>query len=537
MITSESTGVTAGGPAGDYEESEYLYIKLGNNKQYDLKIEHFDDMILDNSFQSSWAGLDSTLIDEEFLYLEDEEADRIYAQLKARQFRRRNIEETEMRFQARMKAFEDMAKKSDQQSEEQNANDGMLASQETIKTYIKNFTDNDKLDFTQGLMNFANKIEKRFLVDGLVMSLHILTSEQSKIKIALLDQFIPLVQLVQEKCTQVEQDKAANEIFRMLDELLYDKNEQVKDKAIDILLDIRTVVQNDDKEHIMKLTLKLAHDADYMNKVSALKILNKFCQDMGQTICECFIIPEIKSLGMDEYVQVRIAVARNLINISKIVSFEFFQHQIFPLYNNLTLDSEEKVRKTCADQVAEIAKVARIEDQAEELSKVYYRFLKDPTSKLVRGTAFQNIGPFISAFTKGSDIDHKIIDFYVSTTEGSSNKDVCYHASFNFPAFVFVFGSDEWPRFQSLYHKLTKMNEVRIKKTLSASIHELAKILGPKYTELDLLPCMERFLKDKAMDIKLGALKNLHIFLDQISPEKREIFIKYIVQSFEEANK
>ena len=66
-------------------------------------------MIQDNSFQSSWAGLDSTLIDEEFLYLEDEEADKIYAQLKARQFRRKNIEETEMRFQARMKAFEEMA--------------------------------------------------------------------------------------------------------------------------------------------------------------------------------------------------------------------------------------------------------------------------------------------------------------------------------------------------------------------------------------------------------------------------------------------
>lgn len=45
-----------------------------------------------------------------------------------------------------------------------------------------------------------------------------------------------------------------------MDDLLYDPKEQVKDKAIDILLDIRTVVQNDDKEHIMKLTLKLAHD-------------------------------------------------------------------------------------------------------------------------------------------------------------------------------------------------------------------------------------------------------------------------------------
>ena len=150
MLTSseESIGVAAGGASGDYEESEYLYIKLGTAKKYDLKIEHFDDMILDNSFQSGWAGLDSTLIDEDFLYLEDEEADKIYAQLKARQFRRRNIEETEMRFQARMKAFEDMAKNADQKSDDQNANDGMLASQETIKTYIKNFTDNDKLDFT-----------------------------------------------------------------------------------------------------------------------------------------------------------------------------------------------------------------------------------------------------------------------------------------------------------------------------------------------------------------------------------------------------
>lgn len=71
-----------------YDQSEYLYIKLGQGKQYDLKVEHFDDMIQTN--QSSWAGLDSTLIDEEFLYMEDEEADKIYAQLKARQFRRRN---------------------------------------------------------------------------------------------------------------------------------------------------------------------------------------------------------------------------------------------------------------------------------------------------------------------------------------------------------------------------------------------------------------------------------------------------------------
>ena len=146
-----------------------------------------------------------------------------------------------------------------------------------------------------------------------------------------------------------------------MDELLYDPQEMVKDRAIQKLLEIRSVVQNEDKEHILKLTLKLAHDEDDLNRISALKIMNDFAQDMGQTLTECFIVPEVNSLGLDDITGVRIAVARNLLNISKIVSFDFFHQKIFPLYNSLTMDKEQSVRKTCADQVAEIAKVSQVE--------------------------------------------------------------------------------------------------------------------------------------------------------------------------------
>jgi hypothetical protein len=106
------------------------------------------------------------------------------------------MEETEVRLNLRMSQLEAMAQNENAQNVDINDSGRMLASSETIKTYIKNFNHNDKLDFTQGLMNFANKIEKRFLVEGLVMSLHILAKESSDIKIALLDQFIPLIQLV-----------------------------------------------------------------------------------------------------------------------------------------------------------------------------------------------------------------------------------------------------------------------------------------------------------------------------------------------------
>jgi hypothetical protein len=39
---------------------------------------------------------------------------------------------------------------------------------------------------------------------------------------------------------------------------------------------------------------------------------------------------------------------------------------------------------------------------------------------------------------------------------------------------------------------------------------------------------MERFLKDQVNEIRSGALKNLHIFLNEVKPENRPAFIKYL---------
>jgi hypothetical protein len=76
-------------------------------------------------------------------------------------------------------------------------------------------------------------------------------------------------------------------------------------------------------------------------------------------------VPEIRSLGQEnETASVRQAVARNLLNISKIVSLDYFSKSILPLYNNLSADKDEKVRKTCADIIAEIASVSPVETKS-----------------------------------------------------------------------------------------------------------------------------------------------------------------------------
>lgn len=64
---------------------------MPNNKQYAIVVESSN---VKNS--QSW-GIDGLLIDEEMLYLEDKEADRVYQELKTRSTRRRKMEESENR--------------------------------------------------------------------------------------------------------------------------------------------------------------------------------------------------------------------------------------------------------------------------------------------------------------------------------------------------------------------------------------------------------------------------------------------------------
>ena len=47
-----------------------------------------------------------------------------------------------------------------------------------------------------------------------------------------------------------------------------------------------------------------------------------------------------------------------------------------------------------------------------------------------------------------------------NTTMKTNNKDVCYYASFNFPAFIWVTGQPEWHKFRALYMKLTSVSDI-----------------------------------------------------------------------------
>lgn len=75
--------------------------------------------------------------------------------------------------------------------------------------------------------------------------------------------------------------KVCETVFPLLDKLLYDTSEEIRDKAISIVAEMRTVVREKEKEHILKLTFGLAHDDSDKLRESAAKLLNELASDMG----------------------------------------------------------------------------------------------------------------------------------------------------------------------------------------------------------------------------------------------------------------
>ncbi|CAO1629084.1 unnamed protein product [Parajaminaea phylloscopi] len=90
--------------------------------------------------------------------------------------------------------------------------------------------------------------------------------------------------------------------------------------------------------------------------------------------------------------------------------------------------------------------------------------------------------------------------------------------AYNFPAVVLSSGgTDEWARLRQAHLDLTCDPSTKVRQSLSASLHEIAKLVGPAATEQDILPIMDRFLtEDEDGEVRLAAVEHVHVILRQL---------------------
>ena len=116
----------------------------------------------------------------------------------------------------------------------------------------------------------------------------------------------------------------------LLNNMLYSHNNKMRRGAVEQLIRLVELLRPDDRgDYILKFILSLAHEEDDAQaRSAALNILHHLAPHLNSEIVEVFIVPEIKSLSIDEVDDIRRNVASNLMNVCDQVSKEVFVRDI-----------------------------------------------------------------------------------------------------------------------------------------------------------------------------------------------------------------
>ncbi|XP_067128525.1 serine/threonine-protein phosphatase 4 regulatory subunit 1-like isoform X2 [Centruroides vittatus] len=122
----------------------------------------------------------------------------------------------------------------------------------------------------------------------------------------------------------------------------------------------------------------------------------------------------------------------------------------------------------------------------------------------------------------------ELLQHYLSMTNSPQvqalDPEITHHCAYSLPAVAFTLGKKYWPCLKETFEALASDMQWKVRRTLAASIHELAFILGTELTARDLLPVFVSFLRDLD-EVRIGIVQNLFQFIRWIQPLKRRDFL------------
>lgn len=200
----------------EYTEDEVLIFELDPMKVYQHRIEHYS------------GQPDQIIMDEQFLLDDNDDPEKVLEEMKKKQQRLLQMEEEEKKLSDNIKkANKEQPAKIDEESE----------AFKKIKEYLKKSPSNDRLDFTQNLLKMAQELGKLLTISGVLPSFKILSTDNDSIKIALIEQILPIASFLIESHDCDEYQHCLSVMVPILNEFLYDKSEKVKKKAVKALVD------------------------------------------------------------------------------------------------------------------------------------------------------------------------------------------------------------------------------------------------------------------------------------------------------------
>eukprot|EP01059_Diplonema_ambulator_P033420 TRINITY_DN6975_c0_g4_i1.p1 TRINITY_DN6975_c0_g4~~TRINITY_DN6975_c0_g4_i1.p1 ORF type:complete len:636 (+),score=207.94 TRINITY_DN6975_c0_g4_i1:146-1909(+) len=300
-------------------------------------------------------------------------------------------------------------------------------------------------------------------------------------------------------------------------ELLVDKNVQVGISAVNTLTKLVDLVRDEQVEpQLLNVVVTLAHDEraeDY--RIVAAQLFNDLSPRFGEQRCLNTVIKEVEHLSTDSSFSVRRTVASNLGKLMEVIGPQASVDKLLPIYLNLCKDDIWGVRKACVEHICEISKGITREVRRTTLVDTFQKMVDD-TSRWVKVGLYQSLGGFIHTLDQ-EDIPTELIKLFARMApQDGAECDYSEYCAYSFPAVVAAVGKERWNELEDAYVSLVKDVEWKVRRTLSFSLHEIGKVVGPEISERILTQAFDLFLHDLD-EVKVGCVTHAAEFMACLS--------------------
>ena len=324
------------------------------------------------------------------------------------------------------------------------------------------------------------------------------------------------VKLISELAETYGKEFTENYLLPQLIYFIDDKNENVKKEVLLSLPNICEVVSFDAiNTKIFEIIKKLLH------VMNPSWLVRKLIVDVLSKIIKTFKYKSIKEQNM---------------NKSKDKSAKKF----ISLIEVLTKDKEKYVRYNVLEKIGAIIQPLDKEELSLELLKFYQKSVEDyyiaKKKKLPRGMdmgfnmkkksqELEENNPIFNSFKDKTEMEEMEID---EIKKKLSEENMGYYFAYNFPAILYCYGSDHWPKLKPIYIDFCFETDIKIRRSINASFHEISKIIGQSITENELLPIYDTFLGSNNKLERNLAVRYLPKILMQVDKEKKKKYFKYL---------
>ena len=457
-----------------------------------------------------------------------------------------------------------------------------------IKQFSNSKDDKFNMAFLDNIQAYSEILGMKQTSDILLPVLTRVVDENIEIKIhflkVLFQNFVDYLCSVGDEGVYLLREK----IIQIIQDLYHEKNNTnnvYKNLLFKVFIKIAKSIiprEKDKKDnYIIDLVISFGYESNVTkeffleHRKLCIKFIAKLAEDFGQDWCENYLLSHLWFFGdegEDEDIKKQVLIALPFFCCE--IRYEMIGTKIYRLIKKLVSDKSPEIRKNTIPCLAKIIKIYKekskkakeLEEKNENIKENEIKM--DPGSvknfielveklildnqKSVREKIIEYVGELISPLDK-EELSTKIFNFYTHTTdEFYYNKEIVpikrknsikknekkkeeekkeefinYYFAFNFPAMLFCYGKEVWPKLGPIFKNLCKEKDMKVRRSVISSFHEISKIVGEQITETELLPLYDNFLNSKIINEKKYAIKNLPKILSGVNKEIKEKYFKY----------